>query len=303
MERKQIPMKVCPYCGSSFSAALRQCPFCGKEYPASAAPQTGAVNYYAKPQVSAKNTYPTPQDDPTTNYNQQPVQNGYTPEREQDPLTIEELQVWYEEHNLPPQETTRFFIGRDLKERRAFGIFRAPDGCVTVYKNKNDGTRAVRYRGYDEAFAVHEFLTRLRQEISSQKNNSQTVKNQKKTRIIFIAIAAVIILVLVLSACFSKSNGYYRYGGDYYYYSHNTWFVYYPSGWTTCYDVPYDLEDNWRDYYQNSTYDPAYAAESFTSSDYYRDYIKDQWDAQDERDSWSSSDSWDSGGTDFDSDW
>ena len=40
------------------------------------------------------------------------------------PTTIEELQIWYKEHNLPPEETTRFFIGKDIKEPRAFGVYK-----------------------------------------------------------------------------------------------------------------------------------------------------------------------------------
>ena len=39
------------------------------------------------------------------------------------PQTIEELKLWYKEHNLPSEETTRFFIGKDIKESRAFGIY------------------------------------------------------------------------------------------------------------------------------------------------------------------------------------
>ena len=39
------------------------------------------------------------------------------------PKTISELKVWYASKNLPPQEVTRFFIGVDCKEARAFGIY------------------------------------------------------------------------------------------------------------------------------------------------------------------------------------
>lgn len=38
------------------------------------------------------------------------------------PRTIAELQSWYRARNLPPEEVTRFFIGRDVREPRAFGI-------------------------------------------------------------------------------------------------------------------------------------------------------------------------------------
>ncbi len=87
---------------------------------------------------------------------------------EHTPKTIEELQAWYEARKLPPYETTRFFIGIDYKEPKAFGIYR--DGSeFVVYKNKGDGSRAVRYRGTDEAYAVNELYLKLKSEILNQK--------------------------------------------------------------------------------------------------------------------------------------
>ena len=100
------------------------------------------------------------------------------------PLTIEELKAWYESKGLPPYETTRFFIGEDYQQPRAFGIFKDPvTGQVTVYKNKDDGSRAIRYEGSDEAFAVNELFQRLKQEIIEQKsaklqNNRQSANNR-----------------------------------------------------------------------------------------------------------------------------
>ena len=45
----------------------------------------------------------------------------------------------------------RFFIGEDFREARAFGIYKAGENRFVVYKNKSDGSRAVRYDGPDEA--------------------------------------------------------------------------------------------------------------------------------------------------------
>ena len=73
-----------------------------------------------------------------------------------EPATIEQLKEWYQARNLPPEEVTRFFIGKDIKEAKAFGIYKGADGEFVVYKNKADGTRAVRYKGKDEEYAVHE---------------------------------------------------------------------------------------------------------------------------------------------------
>lgn len=85
------------------------------------------------------------------------------------PETIAELEQWYAARGLPPYETTRFFIGRNYTAPRAFGIYEE-NGQYIVYKNKDDGTRAVRYSGPDEAYAVRELLDKLKEEILHQKD-------------------------------------------------------------------------------------------------------------------------------------
>lgn len=91
------------------------------------------------------------------------------------PKTIEELISWYKARNLPPFETTRFFIGENYKGARAFGIYEE-GGEYIVYKNKSDGSRAIRYKGTDEAYAVNEIYLRLKEEILNQKNTNQAKK-------------------------------------------------------------------------------------------------------------------------------
>lgn len=81
------------------------------------------------------------------------------PEARIEPKTIEELREFCSAKKLPLDEL-RFFIGENYKQPRAYGIFREGDQFV-VYKNKDDGSRAVRYRGPDEAFAVRELYLRL----------------------------------------------------------------------------------------------------------------------------------------------
>ena len=95
--------------------------------------------------------------------------NGVNRMASGEPRTIEDLQQWYQAHQLPPEEVTRFFIGKDVREAKAFGIYRDDNGDFVVYKNKADGTRAVRYQGSDEAYAVNELYQRLRSEIADQK--------------------------------------------------------------------------------------------------------------------------------------
>ena len=87
------------------------------------------------------------------------------------PKTIQELKDWYAERHLPPEHITRFFIGRDVEVPCAFGIFEE-NGTFTVYKNKSDGSRAIRYQGSDEAYAVNEIYMKLKEEILNQKNRN-----------------------------------------------------------------------------------------------------------------------------------
>ena len=80
-----------------------------------------------------------------------------------DPQTIEELQEYCAERGMPLARM-RFFIGVDFKDPKAFGIYRENDGDVVVYKNKADGTRAIRYKGKDERHAVNEIYGKLLEE-------------------------------------------------------------------------------------------------------------------------------------------
>lgn len=98
------------------------------------------------------------------------------------PKTIEELKQWYVDHNLPDENTTRFFIGKDIKEARAFGIYYDEfTGNYIVYKNKDSGERAVRYEGKDQTYAVNELYLKLKEEIQNQKNRNYNKSNDIST--------------------------------------------------------------------------------------------------------------------------
>ena len=75
------------------------------------------------------------------------------------PRTIEELKEYCAERGMPLLRM-RFFIGEDYREPKAFGIYRDGNNVV-VYKNKADGSRAIRYRGPDEEHAVNELFQKL----------------------------------------------------------------------------------------------------------------------------------------------
>ena len=252
------------------------------------------------------------------------------------PQTIEQLRDWYIARNLPPEEVTRFFIGKDIRDPKAFGIYKNSNGDFVVYKNKSDGTRAIRYQGSDEAYAVNELYQRLRSQIEDQKrlNNSRPRSNfatssfkpggcLKATLTSKIFIIAIIVIFLAIIAMFFADgipNGYYKYNDTSYYRQGEDWFYYDGSIGDWKYAAPSSSiysdinDDNFLDYdssyygsnsFEDSLWydDSSYSSSSSSSSSSWFDSDDDNdWDSDW---SWDSSDSWDSdwGGSDWDSDW
>ena len=229
------------------------------------------------------------------------------------PKTIEELKAWYTAHHLPPEEITRFFIGKNITEPKAFGIYRDGNGDFVVYKNKSTGERAIRYKGADEKYAVNELYQRLKAEIADQKGNrpastqpmsamDTSYKKQKRKKGCLIAIIIFVVLAL-LTAIFGNDapNGYYKYNGTEYYHQGSKWY-YYDQGSNDWYpsNEKIDITDkNAKDYqyynHQGKTFEESTWYDSGSHSD------DSSWDNDSDWDS--GSDSWDSGGTDWDSDW
>ena len=112
---------TCPYCGSDLRSDEESCPGCG-------APNAFYVTEAGVP-VSLR------------------------------PRTMEDLKDFAVEHCLP-LEQMRFYVGRDYRESRAYGVYRDGDKFI-VYKNKADGSRAIRYAGPDEERAVGELYEKL----------------------------------------------------------------------------------------------------------------------------------------------
>ena len=235
------------------------------------------------------------------------------------PETIEQLKEWYVAHNLPDENVTRFFIGKDYKGARAFGIYQDVNGEFVVYKNKSDGTRAVRYRGDDEAFAVNELYQKLRSEIANQKAANRTGpsdeilkrRNSLAKKMLVATILSYVLVIATIAIFFALRNsgpkdGYYHYQDKYFYYYDNSYYYYNDDtdNWTTYYGEFTEDEDQ---YYVNDV--PEYVDDFKDSAAYeaaYQNYIdrqsydNDDWDSGS---SWDSSDSWDSGSTDWSSDW
>lgn len=235
------------------------------------------------------------------------------------PRTIEELKEWYTAHNLPPEEVTRFFIGKDYKEPKAFGIYQDGERFI-VYKNKADGSRAVRYEGGDEAYAVNELYLKLKEEIAKQKaqnsNKKKTVSKALKPKkerfidkllsgLVTFGIIAIVIVIVGVYVYLTDNDGYYYYNNNYYYSLDDNWYLYDTdtSSWESA-EVDTELADNARDYYEASSYSDEYGVSDFEDTTYYsewkEDHQSDDWDSDS---NWDSGDDWNSDSGDWDSDW
>ena len=213
------------------------------------------------------------------------------------PRTIDELKQFCAEKGMP-LEKMRFFIGEDYPHPRAFGIYQDQYGSFVVYKNKANGSRAIRYQGPDEAYAVNEIYEKLKSEVELRKRNQKedNAYNAKFVKRLVIIIVVVCLLSGLYSVFFEVKPGYYKYQNHVYYHIRNDWYIYNDFGsWDRWYDVDDGWEQTIRDYHLSTTYDSSYGADDFMNSSYYDDY---DWDS-----SSSTYDSWDSFDTDWSSDW
>jgi len=255
------------------------------------------------------------------------------------PKTIEELKQWYIDKKLPPEDTTRFYIGKDVKKAKAFGIYKDEDtGKFIVYKNKADGNRAVRYNGDDEAYAVNEIYQKLRETIQTQKAHNVEMRSEKSSYKsyskstkksssgllkmfgfqTFCYIAIIIFALLIEFFCgdtfdFIKNperNKYYNYNGSYYYNLAGDYYQYDDGDWSYYGSAPFD-EDNYKDYVVDNQSYSDYGVTDFKDTTYYSDWYEENHKSDSNSDSgwdsdsnWDSGDSWDSDyGSDWDSDW
>ena len=235
------------------------------------------------------------------------------------PRTIEELRAFCAAHRLP-LEQMRFFIGENYRGARAFGIYKDANGVCTVYKNKADGSRAIRYQGTDEAYAVNEIYQKMKSEIQNQRRlqrqqpisrgaetmNQELARKKKKSSGVLPVFLAVFILLVVIYAAAaiarSPSNGYYRYKNDYYYYQNDNWYRYDKNlgEWIVRSIVDGALAENASDYYESSDWSSDYGIESFTQSDFYLESYGSGGSSSSSSYSSGSDSNWD---TDWDDDW
>lgn len=258
----------CPYCGATVRSNEKNCPECGSENP-----------HYVEDTVRVI----------------------------LHPKTVEELKEYCAERDMPLLRM-RFFIGENTPEPKAFGIYKDGTGNTIVYKNKADGSRAVRYNGPDEAYAVDQILTKLKEECRSRgidpdhSLNGQAARNaagsnggytpyaaknrsasgrQKNTSgrkwlwTVLIIIGVLFLLTRLWGGCLACVN---YFASDSFYSGSSS----YSSG-SSSYSSGSSSDSGW-----SSSWDSG--SDSGWSS----------WDSGSDSGSW---DSWDSGGSDWDSDW
>ena len=237
------------------------------------------------------------------------------------PATIEELRQYCAVRGMP-LEKMRFFIGEDYRGPKAFGIYRdeASDRFV-VYKNKSDGSRAVRYNGPDEAYAVNEIYQKLLSEChmrgiypenygkpggmrnrgasdaGTNRTRSASAGKVSKKRAWLLIIVVIVLAVIVIAIVNSRKNGYYR-SGDRLYYSYN-------NVWYLADDYGYYRSDPISDYvFIDSGYSGDWGITNFTDSDTYREIkereAENRSNSRDDDWDW---DDWDIGDTDWGSNW
>lgn len=230
------------------------------------------------------------------------------------PVTIEQLRQFCA-YNEMPLDRMRFFVGEDCREARAFGIYRDGDQCV-VYKNKSDGSRAVRYHGPDEAYAVNELYQKLLDEChkrdiwpdgKSEAQAQQAVQAKKHMRKAIVMMVLMVVLIVgfmlvtgIMDHRRHAHDGYYRFDDDGLYYLYgSSWYYDDPYyDWVLASQSPYD---DYGDYYLGDDYDSEWGYSDFEKSDAWQDIRESERSS-----SHTSSDdysSWDSGSTDWDSDW
>lgn len=215
--------------------------------------------------------------------------------------TVHSVAELIEQTRHMPLERMRFFINEDRREPRCFGIYQDPvSRHWVVYKNKSDGSRAVRYSGPDEAHAAQELWLKINSEIDLRRAKQAPVKQtpaQKRQQYILLFLIAIVMAVslffFIRKVIREPKRGYYVVNDAVYYYQDDDWYYYDHGDWYS-YNDSYD--DDW---FRSGEYSPSRPSgigysDSFEQSRYYEEPSNSDSDIFD---------SWDSGDTDWDSDW
>ena len=242
------------------------------------------------------------------------------------PKTIYELRVYCAQKHVPLADI-RFFIDEDYRGPKAFGIYQDDEGQFVVYKNKADGTRAIRYRGPDEAHAVNEIYEKMKDEVELRRakkrggvTRSSVTRSPSRPKkpgtirtvmlgaiISMLTVAVMIVVIAFIALRGTPRRGYYHYGSDTYYYYHD-WYRFDEDDWYPAEEIPQELEEDYRDYRTDD-----YDVPAFEDTEWY-DYEDSRYDSDDDDydddddwddDDWGDDDwdDWDTDDTDWDSDW
>ena len=249
------------------------------------------------------------------------------------PRTIEELKAYCVKKGMP-LDRMRFFVGKDYVKPKAFGIYE-DGGRFIVYKNKADGSRAVRYEGPDEEYAVRELFLKLldechkrgiypdgrpvekpaRSQTGSADGTSRTGKRKSRGKTVVLVLCALCLIAMIcIFSTFdwsfrSYKNGYYQLNDSYYLKKGSHWFYGGSYDWHSRNGSPSENV-----VYLGNDYDPAWGVIEFEESQTGKDYLAGKYNSYSDnsRDSYGSSSSdysssdyssWDSSDTDWDSDW
>lgn len=233
------------------------------------------------------------------------------------PKTIEELKAFAESQNLPLKEM-RFFLGVDYREPRAFGIYQDAEGNFVVYKNKDNGARAIRYQGKDEAYAVNEIYQKMKSEVLNQRaahagrsSEIKTAPSQAGTTYqpnyrpvapkattgkrgcltIFLIVIAIMLVMCFLGNILRSCNPFLPVGNS-------SGYSYYSGG---DYDDGYYYWDSGNDYDDDSySYNYDYDDDDDDNSSFWDIDWGSDWDSDSD---WDYGGSWDSDSSDWGSDW
>ena len=254
------------------------------------------------------------------------------------PQTIEELKAYCGKRGMPLHRM-RFFIGENYEEPKAFGIYE-DNGRFIVYKNKANGTRAVRYDGPDEGYAVKELFLKLLDECHNRgiypdgkpgnlpatrsipaggTGKKTTGRGKVKRRqndmsflkafgkyVLYLGgiLAAVFLLLWILTTWVfteHKQDGYYRYNSSIYYKYGEDWYS------TTTNDSNWYKsgfpDEKIEDYYVGKDYDTEWEESDFKESGTWSKIQESRSSSSSDYGSSSDYSSWDSNDTNWDSDW